>query len=162
MRRRVALMSSQVLRASFDPGWNTGAVVFQGARMVYSDTIIGGVKAFKEWWLESGRMNGVKEIVSEKFVPEVGLGGKDQAFSLLVEGAMIMAWDGPIVFKQRDQKSRLFRQHHAGDKGQAERREWLAARGLKFETDHAMDAATHLLVTRRDAKDMDFWHRYWK
>ena len=162
MRKRVALMSSQVLRASFDPGWNTGVAIFQGTSMIYSGAIEGGVDGFKEWWNTSGRMHGVKDIVSEKFVAEVGLGGRSQGFSLQVEGALIMAWDGPLKFQQRDQKARLFRQRHPGDKGQAERKEWLASRGLHFETTHAMDAATHRLVERRDAKDMDFWHRYWK
>ena len=154
-------MSSQVIRAGFDPGKSTGVCLFRGTNLIYSDAILGGLEGFKEWWRESGRMAGVSEVVCERYLPR-GLKGEDQTHSLLIEGAIQMAWDGPVTLQLPSMKATLIKQHDTGDKGERERRDWLASKGLHFETKHAMDAATHVLVERKKARDMAFWKRYWK
>ena len=155
-------MSSQVIRLGCDPGGTTGVAIFRGTTLIHSDAIGGALEGFKEWWYESGHLAGVQEIVTERFVPMAGLGGMTQAYSPQIEGAIKMVWDGPLTLQLRSSKATLFRQYHEGRKGERERKDWLASKGLHFETTHAMDAATHVLVERKNAKDMAFWKRYWK
>ena len=155
-------MSSQVSRLGCDPGGTTGVAIFRGTTLIHSDAIGGSLEGFKEWWYESGHLAGVQEVVSEQFIPSRGFRGLDQTHSLLIEGAIQMAWDGPFTLQLPTQKATLIRQRETGDKGERERRDWLASKGLHFETKHAMDAATHILVERKRARDMAFWKRYWK
>lgn len=116
---------------------------------------------FIEWWREGNLSSRVDEVVYERFIP-AGFKGLTQVHSLQVEGALFALWNGPIVGQLRSAKASLFRQHEDGKKGERERRGWLASKGLHFETTHAMDAATHILVERKKARDMAFWKRYWK
>lgn len=148
-----------------DPGKETGFAAFFGSEMVQSGSIPGGLDGFIEWVNESGwtSLAGLS-VVCERFVPEAGLGGADQAWSLEIQGAvrLLARQQGfDLTLQLRSDKATLFGQEQLGDKGESERREWLAERGLVFDTDHAMDAATHVLVERKRARDMRFWRRYW-
>ena len=161
MPRGVALMSSQVRRLGCDPGLSTGWALWNGTSLIDSGSVEGGVMGFIDWWHDWNIPSKVDEVVYERFIP-AGFKGLSQVHSLQIEGALFALWNGPTTGQLRAAKATLFRQHHEGDKGQTERKEWLASKGLKFETTHAMDAATHVLVERKNAKDMKFWHRYWK
>lgn len=148
-----------------DPGKETGWAAFYGAKLERSGSIKGGLDGFIDWWEDEGWFLGHMSVVCERFVPEAGLGGEDQAWSLEIQGAvrLLARQQGfDLTLQLRSDKSVLFGQEQVGDKGEAERREWLAERGLVFDTDHAMDAATHVLVERKRARDLAFWNRYWK
>ena len=144
-----------------DPGLSTGWAIFQGTSLIGSGSIEGGVDGFIEWWREGNLSSRVDEVVYERFIPQ-GFKGLTQTHSLQVEGALFALWQGPRVGQLRTDKATLIKQHDTGDKGERERRDWLASKGLHFETTHAMDAATHVLVERKKARDMAFWKRYWK
>jgi hypothetical protein len=149
-----------------DPGKNTGWALFHETKMISSGTIDGGVYGFINWWLGFRQNEGKKldTIVCESFNPEVGLGGKNQTWSLEVQGALkllCLQESIDLKFQQRSDKANMFGQNFVGTKGEAERREWLKARGLIFETTHAMEAATHVLVDRRLSRDINFWKTYW-
>ena len=144
-----------------DPGLSTGWAIFQGTSLIGSGSIEGGVMGFIEWWREGNLSSRVDEVVYERFIP-AGFKGLTQAHSLQVEGALFALWNGPVVGQLRSSKATLIKQHDTGDKGERERKDWLASKGLHFETTHAMDAATHILVERKKARDMAFWKRYWK
>ena len=151
-------------RLGLDPGKETGWAAFHGVDLVESGSIPDGLEGFMEW-VESGWMSlAGLSMVCERFVPEAGLGGEDQAWSLEIQGAvrLLSRQRGfGLTLQLRSDKATLFGQEQLGDKGETERREWLAERGLVFDTDHAMDAATHVLVERKRARDMLFWRRYW-
>ena len=155
-------MSSQVIRLGLDPGGSTGAAWFSGATLIKSEAILGGFDGFKEWWHEGDWPGTPGAIVMERYVPLEGFKGTDQTHSPQIEGAVKMVWERSLTLQQRSDKATLFRQHHVGRKGEIEREIWLASKGLHFETAHEMDAATHVLVERKRAKDMTFWKRYWK
>ena len=135
--------------------------------MRMSGSIGGGLDGFIDWWASDGKWflhTNCLSVVCERFVPEAGLGGADQAWSLEIQGVVrfLARQHGfPLALQLRSDKAALFGQEEVGDKGATERRAWLAERGLTFETDHAMDAATHVLVERKRARDMQFWRRYW-
>lgn len=151
-------------RLGLDPGKQTGWAAFYGATLERSGSIDGGLDGFIEWWGDEGWLLGQSSVVCERFVPEAGLGGADQAWSLEIQGAVrLLAYQQgfDLALQLRSDKATLFGQEQAGDKGEAERREWLAERGLVFDTDHAMDAATHVLVERKRARDLAFWRKYW-
>lgn len=144
-----------------DPGLSTGWAIFQGTSLIGSGSIEGGVDGFIEWWRAGNLSSRVDEVVYERFIPQ-GFKGLTQTHSLQVEGALFALWQGPRIGQLRTDKATLIKQHDTGDKGERERRDWLASKGLHFETKHAMDAATHILVERKKARDMAFWKRYWK
>lgn len=153
-------------RLGLDPGKETGWAFFYGAELRRSGSIEGGLDGFVEWWERNWPSMDFQylSVVCERFVPEAGLGGKDQAWSLEIQGAVrLLAYQQgfDLTLQLRSDKAALFGQEQVGDKGETERREWLAERGLVFDTNHAMDAATHVLVERRRARDMLFWRRYW-
>ena len=150
-----------LLRLGLDPGKTTGYSWWSGTSMIDSGAILGGLEGFKEWWFESDWPGKPAQIVSEQFVPSRGFRGLDQTYSLLIEGAVRFS-DYPVTLQLPSMKATLIKQHDTGDKGERERRDWLASKGLHFETKHAMDAATHVLVERKKARDMVFWKRYWK
>jgi hypothetical protein len=154
-------MPSPVRRMGLDPGLSTGWAIFQGTSIIDSGSIEGGVDGFIEWWREGNLSSRVDEVVYERFIPQ-GFKGLTQTHSLQVEGALFALWQGPRVGQLRTDKATLIKQHDTGDKGERERKDWLASKGLHFETKHAMDAATHILVERKKARDMAFWKRYWK
>ncbi len=159
----------QVLkRLGLDPGKETGWALFEDTNLHSSGSIDGGVYGFMNWWI--GKEDLFNEsatnlsIVCESFTPEVGLGGKDQTWSLEVQGALkVLCLQAGIKlkFQQRSDKASLFGQKFVGAKGERERVDWLKDRGLVFDTTHAMDAATHVLVDRRLSRDIDFWKTYW-
>ena len=126
-----------------------------------SGAIPDGVDGFIEWWREGNLSSRVDEVVYERFIPQ-GFKGLTQTHSLQVEGALFALWQGPRVGQLRTDKATLIRQRFEDKRGETERRDWLASKGLHFETKHAMDAATHILVERKRARDMAFWKRYWK
>lgn len=156
-------------RLGLDPGKQTGWARFLNEEMMDSGSIGGGLEGFMDWWdTGAGGAGGTAgaglHVICERFVPEAGLGGEDQAWSLEIQGAVRLlarqlGFD--LTLQLRSDKATLFGQEQVGDKGEAERREWLAERGLVFDTDHAMDAATHVLVERKRARDLAFWDRYW-
>lgn len=158
-------------RLGLDPGKETGWAVFFGAELQESGSIEGGLDGFADWWQGSRYTPRLGDhfaewfdVVCERFVPEAGLGGEDQAWSLEIQGAVRLLarqCGFSLTLQLRSDKATLFGQEQLGDKGATERRAWLAERGLAFETDHAMDAATHVLVERKRARDMQFWRRYW-
>ena len=154
-------MSSQVRRLGLDPGGSSGWALWHGTTLIDSGSIEGGVMGFIDWWHDCNIPSKIDEVVYERFIP-AGFKGLTQAHSLQVEGALFALWNGPTVGQLRSSKASLFRQHEDGKKGERERKDWLASKGLHFETTHAMDAATHVLVERKNAKDMAFWRRYWK
>lgn len=153
-------------RLGLDPGKQTGWARFLDEEMMDSGSIGGGLEGFMDWWDTGagGPVGAGLHVICERFVPEVGLGGADQAWSLEIQGAvkLLARQNGfDLTLQLRSDKAALFGQEEVGDKGATERRAWLAERGLTFETDHAMDAATHVLVERKRARDMLFWKRYW-
>lgn len=162
-------MPEPLMRLGLDPGKETGWAEFFGTDLQASGSIEGGLDGFVDWWQSGSAYRGWAEtgrlgVVCERFVPEVGLGGADQAWSLEIQGAvkLLARQNGfDLTLQLRSDKAALFGQEEVGDKGATERRAWLAERGLTFETDHAMDAATHVLVERKRARDMLFWKRYW-
>lgn len=159
----------RLMRLGLDPGKETGWAEFFGTDLQASGSIEGGLDGFVDWWQSGSAYRGWAEagrlsVVCERFVPEVGLGGTDQAWSLEIQGAVkLLARQSafPLVLQPRSDKAALFGQKDIGDRGETERKRWLSERGLNFATNHAMDAATHVLVERRRARDMAFWKRYW-
>jgi hypothetical protein len=150
-------------RLGLDPGKETGWAAFRDEDMFDSGAISGGFDGFIEWW-ENGRAflpPGIK-IVMERFVPLEGFRGVDQTYSLEIQGAaraLARAEGVSVTLQLRSDKATLFGQQESGDKGAIERREWLRERGLAFDTDHAMDAGTHVLVNQK--RNPLFWARYW-
>lgn len=157
------------MHLGLDPGKKTGWAEFFDTDLQASGSIDGGLDGFMDWWQSESSYRGWAEagrlrVVCERFVPEVGLGGADQAWSLEIQGVvrwLARAHGFGLTLQLRSDKAVLFGQEEVGDKGESERREWLVERGLVFDTNHAMDAATHVLVERKRARDMQFWTRYW-
>ena len=159
------MSSMSKLILGVDPGKDTGWALFRDAEMVECGVIEDGFEGFCQWWRHRGLENAGEylRIVCERFVPEVGLGGQDQMWAPEIQGAirLLAAQNGhPLNLQLRSDKSTLFGQEEQGDRGEGERRTWLAERGLEFHTNHAMDAATHVLVDRKRARDLEFWNRY--
>lgn len=152
---------SSVLRLGLDPGKQTGFSWWADTSMISSGAIPNGLEGFKGWWDNADWPGRPSVIISERFIPSRGFKGIDQTYSLLIEGAVRFS-DYPVILQLPSLKASLIRQHDVGDKGERERKDWLASKGLHFETKHAMDAATHVLVERKNARDMAFWRRYWK
>lgn len=166
IRRPSANQRQARWRLGLDPGKQTGWARFLDEEMMDSGSIGGGLEGFMDWWDTGagGPVGAGLHVICERFVPEAGLGGEDQAWSLEIQGAVrLLARQRGfgLTLQLRSDKATLFGQRQLGDKGEAERREWLAERGLVFDTDHAMDAATHVLVERKRARDLAFWERYW-
>lgn len=164
------MMTGRSVTLGLDPGKSTGYAAFLGAQMIESGVIPGGFDGFADWWdlhciwredLFFGR-DAVGAIVVERYVPLEGFRGMDQTHSLEIQGAVRMDARGmgiPVTLQPRSHKASLFGQQFTGGKGEQERIEWLAARGLRFEAKHDMDAATHVLVAKKS--DPEFWERYW-
>lgn len=148
----------------FDPGKATGYAAFQDAQLIESQVIYGGFEGFEEWWganIDHGPISLADSIVVERYIPLEGFRGIDQTYSLEIQGAIRALASAPVTLQQRSDKATLFNQVFDGDKGQQERFAWFRERGLHFYTPHEMDAATHVLVARKRARDMKFWRRYW-
>lgn len=161
-------MASERWSLGLDPGKTTGFAMFCDTSMVAAGSIPGGFEGFVEWWFtERGfapRPQDMGRLVIERYVPLEGFRGIDQTYSLEVQGAartLALLAGIPVILQMRSAKATLFGQQETGDKGEAERRAWLAERGLVFDptTSHAMDAATHVLVSEKSS--LDFWNRYW-
>lgn len=149
-----------------DPGLSTGFAIFDGPDMVDNGVIPGGLEGFWDWMSQRTMHDNFPpdQIICERYVPLEGFRGIDQTYSLEVQGAIrtiAHMRNIPVTLQLRSDKATLFGQSELGDKGEQERREWLEERGLTFEAAHDMDAATHVLVSQKRARDMDFWNRYW-
>ena len=142
-----------------DQGKSTGAAWLVNDEIQWSTVVEDGFDGFLDWWRRNNPDPSL--IICERYVPLEGFRGKDQTHSLKIEGAVQAMSECNVVLQTRSDKATLFKQTFTGDKGEKERREWLRERGLFFATDHEMDAATHILVNRKRAKDMRFWKRYW-
>lgn len=147
----------------FDPGKTTGFAWFSGPGLVNTEAIPGGYDGFMEWWCENvdGVIDIADRIVIERYIPVEGFRGIDQTYSLEIQGAIRALASVPVVLQPRSDKATLFNQAFTGDKGEQERSAWFRERGLAFSTPHEMDAATHVLVERKRARDLAFWRRYW-
>ena len=161
-------MGTETWRLGLDPGKTTGFAMFCDTEMVAAGGIEGGFDGFIEWWHAPRGFapvpNDMDQLIIERYVPLEGFRGIDQTYSLEVQGAartLAHLVDIQVKLQLRSDKAVLFGQEETGDKGAAERRAWLAERGLIFDpaTSHAMDAATHVLVSAK--RDPAFWNRYW-
>lgn len=149
--------------AGFDPGKSTGFALFNGAELIMSESIEGGFVGFRDWWHDHADwpLDQVDEFVVERYVPTEGFRGIDQTYSLEIQGAIRMVTSANITLQLRSDKATLFKQVFDGDKGQREREAWFAERGMTFQTTHELDAATHVLVSKKRDRDREFWRRYW-
>lgn len=147
----------------FDPGKTTGFAWFNDAELVMTEAIPGGYDGFMEWWRENvdGVIDFADRIVIERYIPVEGFRGIDQTYSLEIQGAIRALASVPVTLQPRSDKATLFNQAFTGDKGERERAAWFRERGLNFLTPHEMDAATHVLVERKRARDVLFWRKYW-
>lgn len=140
-----------------DPGNTTGFAFFADWKLCGHGEIPGGVEGFIAWWNSLNISDYKLELIVENFVVEPSFVGVPVASEII--GAIKALWDGPMQIQQRSYKASLFHQKKPGDAGQSERIAWLKERGLEFESTHAMDAATHVLVNQK--RNPQFWARYW-
>lgn len=145
-----------------DPGGTTGIAIFSDVELVECEAVMGGFDGFMEWWRSKRGADWAMiadALVVEDFIVEPDFVGR--AYPSEIIGAIRALWSGELIVQPRSAKSTLFNQVFTGDKGEMERAAWLKERGLTFFTPHEMDAATHVLVERKRARDMEFWRRYW-
>lgn len=137
---------------SIDPGNSSGIALGDYTdhtpyklRQVWQ--VPGGVRAFVEWWLTSSYSplnNEVDIIVAEKFILSSGNDFTAALDAAQIEGALAMAWDGPLVYQLRSEKRSVTNQdiERGGYKV-------TAVQVAQPDANDAMDAIRHALIYLR-------------
>lgn len=139
-----------------DPGLRTGFALFEygprrAAELVESGDVPNGLDGFLEWWPTFRNGYQVDEVVCEKFIIDGTIIG---TWSAQIEGALKALYDGPVTWHTRGDKAGL-------RPGEPQRRAWFRAAGIRFDSSHALDAATHAIVLLKRRAHMPTLERYW-
>ena len=93
-----------------DPGKKTGICLFNAdtLKVEHFAILAGGLKGFKKWWEEEGRMFARDVIGCESFETMEGSHGIDMQNPMQIIG-YIKSWDEPVHWQRRNarRKSRL-------------------------------------------------------
>lgn len=136
-----------------DPGKVTGAAYVQwgrtqGLSVIATHAIENGCEGFIDWFRSHAPF---QLIICEEFNIDGTITG---TWSAQIEGALKAMWGSPIVWQRRDDKAVI-------RKGEPERNDWLASRGIHLKTQHERDAVVHGLVYARRQGHLPTIEKYW-
>lgn len=141
-----------------DPGLVTGAASVRwgdhtGLEVVKTESIPDGCEGFIQWWYSKRYLPFVDLdlVICEEFNIDGTITG---TWAPEIQGALKAMWGGTIVWQRRDDKAVI-------RKGEPERNDWLASRGIHLKTQHERDAVCHGLVHARRIKHMPTLLKYW-
>lgn len=140
-----------------DPGLSTGWALFAyteklPATLVDSGQVKGGVEGFIDWWPTLVNDYRVDELVAERFIIDGTVTG---SWAPQIEGALkVLAAGKPITWQTRGDKAALLPTEPA-------RRQWFRNAGIRFDSDHSLDAATHCMVLLKRRRHLPTLSAYW-